>query len=265
MAVCPSDCSPHASPEPAVIRALPLFLLAACLGGDPPAATPAECPPPKPADLEALCATAPTTTDAVGRANAAQTKVSTLQGELDRASAELVELESALLAGKTRDAAADRRKKELEGQIARLSGEVSTAAAERDAARAELEAALVKLDETQATAEAAQAEAELQRARASGNGWAAFRAEAQIQLCDRGGKRKHAKCHSAVTAALAPHEARFKACVDRGQATPELRERTEKSDKPAHYEDLDLRDAPVKGDWMVIFCDPTLPETTAAP
>jgi hypothetical protein len=30
-------------------------------------------------------------------------------------------------------------------------------------------------------------------------------------------------------------------------------------------EDLDLRDAPVKGEWMVIFCDPTLPETTAAP
>ena len=42
MAVCPSDCSPHASLEPAVIRALPLFLLAACLGGDPPAATPAD-------------------------------------------------------------------------------------------------------------------------------------------------------------------------------------------------------------------------------
>lgn len=248
-----------------MIRALPFLLLAACLGGDPPPAAPAECPPPNPADLEALCAAAPATSDAIGRANAAQTKVSTLQGELDRASAELVELESALLAGKTRDAAADRRKKELESQIARLTGEVNTAAVERDAARAELEAALVKLDETQATAEAAQAEAELQRARASGNGWAAFRAEAQLQLCDRGGKRKHAKCHSAVTAALAPHEARFKDCVDRGQATPELRQRTEQSAKPAHYEELDLRDAPVKGEWMVVFCDPTLPEPAAAP
>ena len=246
-----------------MIRALPLLALAACLGGgDPPPAK--ECPPPTPVDVEKLCGGAPITQDAITRANAAQEKVSTLQTELDKASAELTELESALVAGKARDAAAQRRKTELEAQIAGIQEKMKTAETERDAARAELEAALVKLDETQAAADAAQAEADLQRARATGNGWAAFTAESQLQLCDRGGKRKHAKCHSAVTTALKPFEERFKACVDKGQATPELRQITETTNKPAYFEKLQLDDAPVKGEWMIILCDPSLPEPAPA-
>jgi hypothetical protein len=244
---------------------LGLLSLLGCLGGEGPPPKPAECPAPSAADLARLCEAAPTTQDAVKRADEAQGRVDKLRAAMEQANEALTRLEADSKVATKRDEANERKKKELTAQLADLQSQMSSAEGERDAARAELETALERLDVAVAATEKAEAEAELQRARASGNGWQAFTAETQLALCDRGTRRRHARCHEAVTAALAAFEPRYKGCVDRGQATPELRELSAGAEVPAFAERLPEDSKYTRGDWIVVFCDPTLPEQPTPP
>lgn len=237
---------------------------AACLDGEEPAggrAQPAAaCPPPTAAELEELCTQAPSTQDALSRAEAAQASLNSLSGELSQAEAALAELEAAARTDAKRAAADQKKRQELEGQISALKGKITEVEVQRDAAREELVATIARLDAQVAKTEAAVAEAEAQRARATGNQWQAFSAEAKLTICDRGGKRRSDKCHDAVTEALRPHGARFKSCIDSGQAAPELRPLDKDAQLPAHAERLPSNARFSKDGWAVVFCDPALPE-----
>jgi hypothetical protein len=237
---------------------------AACLDGEEPSAgrgaPVAECPPPTAAELEKLCGQTASTQDALSRAEAAQASLNSLSGELSQAEAALAELEAAGRNDAKRAAADKKKREELEGQISALKGKISTVEGERDAAREELVATVARLDAQVAKTEEAEAEAEVQRGRATGNQWQAFSAEAKLTICDRGGKRRSDKCHDAVTEALRPHGARFKACVDSGQAAPELRPLDKDAPLPTHAERLPSNARFSKDGWAVVFCDPALPE-----
>ena len=239
-------------------------LATACLDGEEPAggraAPAAECPPPTAEALAELCAQSPAGQDALSRAEAAQASLNSLSGELSRAEAALAELEAAGRNDAKRAAADKKKRDELEGQINALKGKISAVEGERDAAREELVATVARLDAQVAKTEAAEAEAEVQRGRATGNQWQAFTAEAKLTICDRGGKRRSDKCHDAVTEALRPHGPRFKACIDSGQAAPELRPLDKDAPLPAHAERLPSNARFSKDGWAVVFCDPALPE-----
>ena len=234
----------------------------ACMDGEQSgeAPPPAACPAPSAAELEKLCGQTPAVSDALARAERAAAELDTLSGQLSKAEAELAELEAAARSDQKRAAADEKKRKELAAQVEELKGKMGEVERERDSAKAELVATIQRLDAQTAKTEEALAEAEAQRARATGNHWQAFGAEAKVTICDRGGKRRHDKCHEAVTEALRPLADRFMACVDSGQAAPELRPLDKDAALPAHAVRLPSNARFTNDGWAVVFCDPTLPE-----
>ena len=58
------------------------------------------------------------------------------------------------------------------------------------------------------------------------NLWSAFQAQAKVVGCDRGTKRRHAKCYEAFDTALSSKMwKKFQTCVDTYQAVPVLKKK----------------------------------------
>ena len=98
------------------------------------------------------------------------------------------------------------------------------------------------------------------------NLWSSFGNNAKVELCDRGSRRRHDKCHEAVEAVLTPAlKERFKVCVDSYQAVPVLRRLDKKEALPPYSEQLPEDNKFTDNGWYILFCDPTLPEASANP
>ena len=221
-----------------------------------------ECPapaPPSAAELASLCDSGPSESKAL----ALQDEVGTLQGELARKELVLKELEAEARNDETRARATKAQQDELKKDIASLRGKLTQTEAMRDEARAELVKTLKVLDKQIAETAKVQAEADTQRARANQGEWSAFVAQAKVEVCDKGTRKRHERCHATVEGALGPKLGeRFQACVDSGQAQPELRALDKAGTLPQHGVKLKMDDRAVRGDWAVVFCDPRLPENT---
>jgi hypothetical protein len=189
------------------------------------------------------------------------------QETVQRLEAELSEAESALLAAAAPDEAQAAAppvdaagKARLQADVDRLRGELSSAREERDRLKAELSATLAALDDQQAQTRAAQADARSAKADALSQRWRAFSHEARADICDRGSKKAHARCHEAVQAALGPAiEERYLGCLRSGQAAPMLQQLDRKQALPAAAWPLPDDNRLAKG-WIIVFCDPSLPE-----
>jgi hypothetical protein len=243
------------------LRLLCVALAAGCLTDeDPPeAARSAPAAAPTPADLDQLCAGR--TAEGEQRALAAQEQVQSLQSQIGDRERALAELEAAARQDEKRAAAAASERKKLQAELDGLKAQLRDAETVRDEARAELVATLKRLDVQIAETERLKVEADTQRGRANRGEWSAFVAQAKVEICDRGGRRKHERCHGAVQSGLnAAFEERFTRCVDAGQAAPELRELTRDAEPPAFAVVVPFDDSVIKDRWAVVFCDPALPE-----
>jgi len=235
------------------------LLLAGCDDDGPTAVAPS--PAQQAPDLDTLCAerVASTTESA---AIEAQERVDGIAGRLAEREAELTRLEAEMRNDDKRAKASAAERSRLQDEIKGLKGTLSQAEKTRDDARAELVATLKQLDAQIEAAAQAREDAEHQRARAQRGEWSAFVSDAKTRICDRGTRKRHARCHEAVEGALAgPMRGRFEACTASEQAVPELR-RLEKGDELPEFAEriADDRAFTTKG-WAVVFCDPALPET----
>lgn len=91
--------------------------------------------------------------------------------------------------------------------------------------------------------------------------WTEFLTGAVQEICDKGNRKKLGDCRTVVKSTLGtPSRAdRFTHCLRSGQAAPALREWDANLRLPPFAEHLDENRKEVRG-WIVIFCDPTLPE-----
>lgn len=203
-----------------------------------------------------------------------------VKDELSTAQARVAELE--------REAATKQgRVQELEGRIAK-GGEAGRAIREELAAvKAELaevkeklvvaerekEELLVQLTQTQE--QLAQTKVELAktaeqrdeaREDALFNRWQKFVATSQLEICDKGNRKKLGGCREAVQAALEsdPRRDAFAHCIRSGQAQPVVHELEKDAALPSYAEMMNEEAKQVKG-WYVEYCDPTLPEKVDAP
>jgi len=216
--------------------------------------------PPGDVELDALCASR-VAASGEAAAIAAQDRVDGIASRLAERESELTRLEQEMRNDDKRARAAATERDRLHAEVTALRTDLHTAERARDTARSELVATLKHLDAQIAEASAARADADRQRSRAQQSAWSTFVERAKNQICDRGSRKRHARCHDAVLQVLQGDlQSRFEACTHTEQAVPDLRRIEEDQDVPEFGERLpDDRAFTTKG-WAVVFCDPALPE-----
>ncbi len=200
----------------------------------------------------------------------AQATVEGLQTELQARETELAAYKLQAEEDEARKEGAIRRWRAMEAEIEQLKADLSIAETERDDLMVELKDTIYKLEVQIQETRVAKAEARFYKNEATVNLWAAFSADAKVEICDRGTRKRHEKCHEAVNATIRSYRERFVECVESWQAVPMLvqGDKRRREELAPYAEWLDEDDRFTKKGWYVQFCDPTLPEageSTASP
>lgn len=195
---------------------------------------------------------------AKGEIEAATKRVGDLQGAVTKKEEEIKVLELKAKKSANKSAAL---KKELEGKLAELEAlkvQLDTALAEK--AQLELDLSASRQETSTARAETQVARTETVDAK-----WEGFKAEAAVQICEKGNRNKLSKCKEEVASALTSTRARsYKHCISSGQATPRLvkKDKKDESALPNWAEWYNQNSSFTEDTWYIVFCDPTLPEST---
>lgn len=196
----------------------------------------------------------------------AQTKVKSLESELDSKRAELAQLKADAEKASANREVAIKRWKEKEKEIEDLKAQLATAKTERDDIMVELQATIKELKTEITARKEAEAKAEYFKSESVAASWGGFVSTAKVEICDRGTRRRHDKCHEAVEAAMTPAiKDRYAVCVNSYQAMPVLKQLEKKEALPSFAERLPDDNKFTDGGWYILFCDPTLPESGAKP
>jgi hypothetical protein len=209
------------------------------------------------AELASACA--PTLEQTVDKLEKAETKVSILQREVDDRNARVAELETAQKRSGGPSRELQQAKKDLEEARAQLV-----------IAQQEKEALVVELTQTKQqlakTEEALVEQKELTtdaREDALVNKFYRFVNDSQLEICEKGSRKKMGNCRTDVQSALQSNVRRdkFSHCVRSGQATPSVKEIEKGQSLPDFSEWINEEEKTTKG-YYILFCDPTLPEKT---
>ena len=188
------------------------------------------------------------------RARNAIERVQTLQEELAFKEAELAKFKSA----KAKGAA---KRNQLQEEIAFLRIQLASAEEERDTLRKELKQTIKELDFQVVQTKKFKRKAKRYKMESTTNLWSAFLANSKVKICDRGSRKRHEKCHEAVTEALSSQmRGRFTVCVDTYQSVPVLKQTVKDEPLPRYAVRLNEENKFTKKGWYILFCDPTLPE-----
>lgn len=211
------------------------------------------------AELEAACE--PFVSDTLQEVTEAQAKVATLETRVAEKEQKVEELEAEMArraqAGKRMWAELEAAKKELES----LREQLAQAIEEKEAALVELEKTVRRLRETQTELEETQGKLTRAQRDVLDNRWTAFVQDAQLEICEKGRRKKMGRCREAVQAALGPEvQKKFRHCLRSGQAVPGFQEATRDMDELPSYSFYLNQDDRLVRDWFVTLCDPRLPE-----
>lgn len=211
------------------------------------------------AELEAACA--PSVAEKAKDLEEAQEKVSKLSSDVASKEAKVAELEEEMTRRSERGRALvlelEKAKKELEDVKAAL------VIAEEEKAQLveDLTLTEARLEETEEKLEEQIELTDLAKEDALTNKWYRFINDAQLEICEKGNRKKLGKCRESVQDHLMVNTVRdkFAHCVRSGQATPTvlLLEKGEMMPQFAFYIDQEDR---ITKDWYILLCDPTLPE-----
>jgi len=189
-----------------------------------------------------------------------QGKVKSLQEQLIEKEAELTRIKRGAKKSKKARVAAEKKWQEMEEQIAMLQVQLAAAEQERDELKEDLQETLVELNQQIKETKKFKAKAKKYKIESTKNLWKAFRAQAKVDGCNRGSKKRHVKCYDAFDGALtSDFKARFNNCVDTYQAVPVLK-KLEKDKSPPNFSAYLSQESKFTKGWYIIFCDPTLPE-----
>lgn len=211
-------------------------------------------------EAELIDACAPFVATASSDLEEAQTKVAVLRSDLARKEARVKDLEEEMERrnerGKAFVAEFNRLKQELEDTREQLA----QAEREKAALVEELERTVAQLEQTEEALEQQTELTELAREDALANKWAAFVNDAQLEICERGNRKRMGKCRETVVTRLdAAMRDRYAHCIRAGQEAPTLHELEKGEAAPAFARMLGEDDRRTR-DWYVDLCDPTLPE-----
>jgi hypothetical protein len=185
----------------------------------------------------------------------ASEKVNHLAASVKEKEAKVASLEAEM---KRRGAKGAELKRELEAARADLA----TVKSELQVAIHEKEQLVVELKTTKKALDVQKAETTIAKEDAVGSKWKGFVQAAQLEVCERGNRKKLGKCREAIAMTLtADLRSKFGHCLRSGQAVPSLGVAEKDEDLPRFAQYLNQEDRIVK-DWYVLLCDPTLPEAS---
>ena len=211
------------------------------------------------AELAEACA--PTVNETVNELEKAQSKVQKLQSEVDQRDSRVKELEDEI---KRRNSSGRNLVKELEQAKADLKEakeQLRIAEEEKERLVVELTETKEELAETKVELEEQKEKTEVAKEDALANKWYRFLNDAQLEVCERGNRKKLGRCRETVEATVGTvsRRDRFAHCVRSGQAIPTVHELEKKAVLPDFAVMIDEEQKQTKG-WYVLWCDPTLPE-----
>lgn len=217
-----------------------------------------------PRDLDAaelLAACAPALETKVSELEDAQGKVQFLEKEVSDREVRVKELEDEMQRRNDRG-------RNFVAELEQAKRDLAEAMVQLDIARQEKEQLVVELTQTKeelATTKVALVEQKGMTERAKEdalvNKWYRFNSDAQLEVCEKGNRKKLGNCREVLQGTLmnTVRRDKFAHCVRSGQASPSVRELQKGESLPDFAEMIDEEQKQTKG-WYVLFCDPTLPE-----
>lgn len=212
-------------------------------------------------ELIGLCK--PQVEEKVGELVEAQTRVSSLEADVKAKEARVAELEADMSKRAERGAAVSRELEQARAELASLRSELATALTQKAQIEQELQVTVAKLQDTEVKLEEQKQLTDRAKEDALVNKYERFKNDAQLEICEKGGRKKMTNCRESVLAHLSNPQIRdkFSHCVRSGQAVPTVIEMTAKSGQLPDYSQWIDQDDKVTKDWYLQFCDPTLPES----
>lgn len=211
------------------------------------------------AELQAACA--PAIADKARDLESAHEKVRDLSASVATKEAKVAELEQEMSRRAERGRALimelEQAKKDLE------DAQEALVVAEEEKSRLveELTITTAKLEETEEALEEQIVKTGRAQEDALTNKWYRFINDSQLEICERGNRKKLGKCREAIVGNLQVDEVRdaFAHCVRSNQAVPTVREIEKDAELPQFAQWINQDDR-ITRDWYVHMCDPTLPE-----
>jgi len=150
---------------------------------------------------------------------------------------------------------------ELVAELKQLKRDLANARSNLKKAVNEKEQLLKDLRMTKAELEQTRIQRDMAREDALFNRCQEFLKGSQLEICDKGRRKKIERCREATMAALGTPDRRdrFAHCVRSGQAAPVIMELEKNDEMPDFSEMIDEEERATRG-WMIVYCDPTLPE-----
>ena len=213
-------------------------------------------------EIDALCS--PYVDEAVGEAadelTVAQERVATLQDDVFSKERQVAELEAEMARRAERGRSLVAEVETLRAQLEEARAELTTLKQELATAVEEKEALFVQLRFTEEQLAEQRVETYVAREDALSFKWQTFLTASQLEVCEKGGRRRMGRCRETVTEKLATFRTEFEHCIRSGQEMPGLAEADRNQETlPVFAKWLD-QDERITRDWYVLLCDPTLPE-----
>ncbi len=194
-----------------------------------------------------------------------QARVADLErSEADKAR-ELAELKAKMSRGSNftgpSRAALHREIDALKTELTETKEQLKIAEAEKERLLVDLRQTKEELASTQENLVVAVEQRDEAREDALYNRWTDFLSDAQLEVCDKGNRKKLGNCRESVVAVLAgdARRDRYAHCIRSGQAEPRVHELEKDMELPQYSQMMGEEIKQVRG-WFVEFCDPTLPE-----
>jgi hypothetical protein len=212
-----------------------------------------------PTDQELRIACLPLMRQAASTLQEAEIKVEALTMKVREKETEVTRLEVAMSGTSVSREEIEDRLQLAKDELDRLQSALKEALTAREVIAATLTQTQAALDATRAELSDQKQQTRDALEDAAHQRWNVFISDTQLRLCSEGARDRMESCRSAVAAALAPLQRRYKDCVRAGEAVPELKASRADSTLPEFAERLDPTNA-ITRDWYVLFCDPSLPE-----
>ncbi|MEN0062689.1 MAG: hypothetical protein AAGA48_11100 [Myxococcota bacterium] len=184
----------------------------------------------------------------------AQQRVAGLEREVAEKQREVTELQAEMTRRREKGTELVARLKTIKTELANAKSELKKAVREKEGLLKELRLTEDQLQQTRVQRDVAREDALFNR-------WQDFLKGSQLEICDRGSLKKLGKCRESSLAALSTpvRRDRFAQCVRSGQAAPVVMKLEKGEAMPDFSEMINEEDKVTRG-WMIVFCDPTLPE-----